>query len=237
MNDDFEEKKWVMEKIDDNFRTILHFKEKVDNELKEFSEMEIKKFTDIEKGILSISVFLITLSIGLISISVDWINIETMLYFVFLLGAPVYAIVSIFKYFNRKRLDNVLNQIHKGESKIHYPKGYLLQRSTDLDTHSVDDLRTFFNYLTFVIEPALNIQGYFAVKDIQKSIWVSKNTKKVFRAWEVYYKNHIDDGIKHYEDEQKIYDASVLCKNMSGFPKVLLEVKKGNHPNMENVFK
>lgn len=233
--DDFDNKKWIVERIENNIQTQLNFKDKGEKEFEQFMDNEVKAHKDVQKVTLSIVVFLTTLILGLASISIDWVNVESSLFIIFLIGSIVYGITVLFKFKNNLVLQEVYSMIHKGQAAIFYPKGFIQGKSVDLDTQSAEDYKIFYYYLADVIEPALDLPGYFAVKKAKKSLVLSKPGRKGMQRWETYYEKSLKKGIENFKKDKKKYEASPITKPLIRFGELLLEYENGEEPDIGSV--
>lgn len=235
--DEFEIKKWVVERVEQTIQTILNFQNKGEIEFQHFVDMEIKIHREVQKGTLSLGVFLTTLVLGLASLSLEWINVEFSLFIIFLMGSIVYGVTTFFKYKVNSELREVNSRILKGQAAIFYPKAFILSKSVNLDKQSVDDYRLVYYYLTRVIEPSLYLPGYFAVKKLKKSRVLSKSGRKEMQSWETFYENSLKQGIEDFKKMRKNYEASPLTNEMIGFGELLLEYENGQEPDIESLMK
>lgn len=233
--DDFDNKKWIVERIENNIQTQLNFKDKGEKEFEQFMDSEMKAHKDIQKATLSIGVFLTTLILGLASLSTEWVNVESSLFMIFLVGSIVYGVTILIKFKINLVLQEVYSMIHKGQAAIFYPKGFIQGKSVNLDTQSAEDYKIFYYYLADVIEPALNLPGYFAVKKAKKSLVLSNSGKKGMQRWETHYEKSLKQGIKDFKKDKIKYENSPITKPLIRFGELLLEYENGKEPDIGSV--
>jgi len=166
--DELEKKKWIVSRTDIVFNVYRQMIKEKEKEFEQFKEYEVKRWKNLEKGIISAIISLSGLIFGINSVDNTILNALGIIIPILVIGFGIYFITLVFRSRNEDIFDELVSS-NRASNTWHACYSYLSSCSMKIEEYEVHDFEKLLEYFNSYALISGEISLYITLRKINRS--------------------------------------------------------------------